>query len=359
MLTKILAETIVNETSKVLSLNVNIMDLEGIIIASKDPSRISQFHEGALMVQKTKTAIKIFKEDTQKYRGAQEGINIPIEFSNEIVGTIGITGDPNKIEEISNVVKMLAELLLKQAHLTSANEWKNIQQALIIEELLHPEINLINLKRLLFNLSIPIEENYLIVLIETTNQFEKNTRNHLYFTNDLITRTILHKKISINRYLLVFDLSKQSVETLLNLFTKFTNLFDELKIAYTTPINNITYLKSAYEECNLILNLNINQNIINYESHQLEGMLSQIPLNTIEKFLNNPDYQIIIKHKELLTIFIKSNLNVGIAAKELFIHPNTLKYRLNKIQKETNLDTRNIDDVIIIKIILLLNQFTS
>lgn len=357
MLTKVLAEAIVNETSKVLSLNVNIMDLEGIIIASKNPTRISQFHEGALMVLQKKELIKIFNEDTKKYQGTQEGINIPIEFNNDIVGVIGITGNPNTIEEISNIVKMLAELLLKQAHITSANEWKNIQQSLIIEELLHPNMNIVNLKRLLFNLDIPIQSNYLIAIVETNNQFETNTKDYFVFMNDLVARTTLHKKMSISRYLLVFDLTFQSMDTILNDFKKFTNLIRNTKIIYTTPIDNITDLKSAYEECELILNLNIENRIINYQHHQLEGMLAQIPVNTVKKFLHNPNYQVILDNEELLSTFIKSNLKVNIAAKKLYIHPNTLKYRLKKIQKETSLNPRNINDIMTIRIILWLNQF--
>ena len=357
MLTKVLAEAIVNETSKVLSLNVNIMDLEGIIIASKNPSRISQFHEGALMVLKKKKVIKIFKEDTQKYQGTQEGINIPIEFNDEIVGAIGITGNPNEIEEISNIVKMLAELLLKQAHITSANEFKNIQQSLIIEELLQPSINIVNLKRLLFNLDISVENKYLISVVETNNHFETNTKEYIIFMNDLVTRATLHKKMSISRYLLVFDLFKQPMETVINDFKNFINLSKNVKIVYTAPIDNITNLKSAYEECELLLNLNIESNIINYQNHLLEGMLAQIPLNAAKKFLHNPHYQFILDNEELLSTFIKSNLNVNIAAKALFIHPNTLKYRLNKIQKETLLNPRNINDIITIKFIIWLNQF--
>ncbi|MER1957577.1 MAG: sugar diacid recognition domain-containing protein [Solibacillus sp.] len=357
MLTKVLAEAIVNETSKVLSLNVNIMDLEGIIIASKNPSRISQFHEGALMVLKNKKVIKIFKEDTKNYQGTHEGINIPIEFNNEIVGVIGITGNPNEIEEIANIVKMLAELLLKQAHLTSANEWKNIQQSLIIEELLHPFINIVNLKRLLFNLKITIEENYFVSVIEISDQFDTTTKDYLIFMNDLVSNATLHKKISIHRYLLVFNLSMQSVDTILARFKKFTNLVTNVKIVYTTPITNITNLKAAYEECELILNLNIKNSIINYEYHQLEGMLSQIPTAAITKFLHNPNYRYIIENEQLLSTFISSNLNVNIAAKALFIHPNTLKYRLNKIHNESSLNARDINDLITIKIILWLHQF--
>lgn len=360
MLTKVLAEAIVSETSKVLSLNVNIMDLDGIIIASKNSSRISQFHEGALMVLKGKKDIKIFKEDTKKYQGTHEGINIPIEFNDEIVGVIGITGNPNEVEEIANIVKILAELLLKQAHLTSANEWKNIQQSLIIEELLHPFINIANLKRMLFNLEITIEENYFVSVVEISDQFDTSTKDYLIFMNDLVSNATLHKKMSINRYLLVFSLSAQSVDATLEHFKKFTPLVNNVKIVYTTPITNITNLKAAYEECELILNLNLNikSTIINYEHHQLEGMLSQIPSAAITKFLFNPNYRYIIENEQLLSTFISSNLNINIAANALFIHPNTLKYRLNKIHKETSLNARDINDLIKIKIILWLHQFT-
>ena len=55
--------------------------------------------------------------------------------------------------------------------------------------------------------------------------------------------------------------------------------------------------------------------------------------------------------------FFENNLNVSETSRQLFIHRNTLVYRLDKIQKNTNLDLRNFEDAIAFKIALMVVKY--
>jgi len=54
-----------------------------------------------------------------------------------------------------------------------------------------------------------------------------------------------------------------------------------------------------------------------------------------------------------INVFINCNLNIALASRELFLHRNTLIYRLDRIQRTTNLDVRKFDDALILRILLL------
>ena len=78
----------------------------------------------------------INQEDSLHFKGTQAGINLPIIFQDNIVGVIGITGNPNQITHVADLVKMSTELLLYQNYFTYELEGQIRSQELFIEELL-------------------------------------------------------------------------------------------------------------------------------------------------------------------------------------------------------------------------------
>ena len=86
-----LAEKIIDKLADCTDYNVNIMNDKGIIVASKDKSRVGTFHEVALeIVQKKLDYKEVEAEDT--FLGAKPGINMPLEHKKTIIGVLGLTG---------------------------------------------------------------------------------------------------------------------------------------------------------------------------------------------------------------------------------------------------------------------------
>ncbi|MDC7244193.1 MAG: sugar diacid recognition domain-containing protein, partial [Sphaerochaetaceae bacterium] len=74
-----IAQDIIAKTASIVAPNtVNLMDENGIIIASSDQNRIGTFHSGALLAIKEKKEIDIFPDEVKSYEGAKQGVNIPI-----------------------------------------------------------------------------------------------------------------------------------------------------------------------------------------------------------------------------------------------------------------------------------------
>ncbi|NQE00078.1 sugar diacid recognition domain-containing protein, partial [Staphylococcus xylosus] len=133
ILTEEVATLIVEETAKRTKSNINIMNFNGKIIASFDKSRIGSIHEGACKVLACEQMVILTKKDCEKLKGTQPGINLPIIFQDEIVGVIGITGDPKALLYVADLVKMSTELLLYQNYFTYELEGHIRSQELFIE----------------------------------------------------------------------------------------------------------------------------------------------------------------------------------------------------------------------------------
>ena len=123
MLTPELAEKIITEVSKFLNEDIIVVNTEGIIIASTDINRIGQFHEGAKLASKNRDKLIITKEIQLQLQGVKTGINLPVFFQLEVIGVIGITGNPAKVSPFGEIIRKMTELLISESHYAEQSDW--------------------------------------------------------------------------------------------------------------------------------------------------------------------------------------------------------------------------------------------
>lgn len=109
-----LANKIVREVRRLIKENIIIINIQGVIIASTDIERIGQFHEGALRCAKQKKTVIITKEDERRLHGVKAGMNLPLLFHDEVIGVIGITGEPENISQYGEILRKMTELLIHE-----------------------------------------------------------------------------------------------------------------------------------------------------------------------------------------------------------------------------------------------------
>ena len=115
-----LAQRIVDSTMSLVHRNVNIMNREGVIIATGHPHRLHTFHKGAKDVIETGMVIEIYPEQLPRYPGALEGVNLPIVLDEQVVGVIGVFGVPDEVRDTGRLVKTITELILERELLQEA-----------------------------------------------------------------------------------------------------------------------------------------------------------------------------------------------------------------------------------------------
>ena len=116
-LDRTLAQSIVDRTMQIIDVNVNVMDAQGVIIASGDAARIGQVHRGALQVLREGRAMEVTDEIAAAFPGVMPGVNLPLRLGDKVIGCIGLSGAPDSIRRYGQLVHMAAETMLEQADL--------------------------------------------------------------------------------------------------------------------------------------------------------------------------------------------------------------------------------------------------
>jgi carbohydrate diacid regulator len=114
-----LAQEIVTRTMRIIPFNVNVMDANGVILASGQPSRIGEQHAGALLALAKKLTVEIDGATAKNLHGAQPGVNLPLTVNGHIAGAVGLSGTPDEVRQFGELVRLTAEMMLEQANLTN------------------------------------------------------------------------------------------------------------------------------------------------------------------------------------------------------------------------------------------------
>ena len=145
-------------------------------------------------------------------------------------------------------------------------------------------------------------------------------------------------------------------------------LFVKTVIGFGTVAEHLRSLADSYKEAQTAIDVgkvfDTEKSIINYENLGIGRLIYQLPTTLCEIFLsevfkkNSIDS---LDQETLFTInkFFENNLNVSETSRKLFVHRNTLVYRLEKIKKLTGLDLRQFDHAIVFKVALMVRKYLS
>lgn len=144
----------------------------------------------------------------------------------------------------------------------------------------------------------------------------------------------------------------------------------ELMVRTVIGIGSVCYqvkdLASTYKEAQVAIEVgkvfDTEKSIITYENLGIGRLIYQLPTTMCEMFLSEVFKKNTIDsldHETLETIlkFFENNLNVSETSRKLFVHRNTLVYRLEKIKKLTGLDLREFDHAIVFKVALMVKRY--
>ena len=135
-----------------------------------------------------------------------------------------------------------------------------------------------------------------------------------------------------------------------------------------TVVNNIKDLARSFKEAQVALEVgkvfDTEKPIVSYNHLGIARLIYQLPTTLCEMFLKEVFRRGSIDsldHETLFTIqrFFENNLNVSETSRKLFVHRNTLVYRLEKIKKITGLDLREFEDAIVFKVALMVKKYLS
>ncbi|MBS4206526.1 sugar diacid recognition domain-containing protein [Bacillus sp. FJAT-50079] len=368
IITTELAQPIVNKMMKVVDNNINIMNHEGIIMASGDKGRLYKKHQGAIEAIELKRERIIYLSETNNMAGTQPGVNLPIEFNREIIGTVGITGDPTKIYKLSHIVKVTVESLIHQQYLSDKLRYRQRAVEEWVLDVINPNYHRLDelLARTTY-LNLNITTSCLVMMIEVKNLMVQKTTNLVLYEDiqhleQRFIQTVqfiypdLHFIASIGKgnFLAAIPASSSAVK----IFNQLERENWQVKIGVSNPQNGIQGYRLGYFQSQTSLaimkKLETERKISNIDEWGIIQYIYKIPeeaRNTLVDHLVKKDGYLDSELSNTLESFFKNNKSIAETASELHIHRNTLLYRLEKIKQILGLDPRNFQDAITLQII--------
>ncbi len=187
-------------------------------------------------------------------------------------------------------------------------------------------------------------------------------------TKDFITAVdekniILVKEISQKEKLEDLEKTAEVIVDMLN-----TEAMSRVHVAFGTIVKDLKEVSRSYKEAKMALDVGkifySDKKVIAYSNLGIGRLIYQLPMPLCKMFIKEifsektPDQ---FDEETLSTInkFFENNLNVSETSRQLYIHRNTLVYRLDKLQKSTGLDLRVFDDAITFKIALMVVKYMN
>ncbi|MDG6881393.1 Sugar diacid regulator [Phocoenobacter uteri] len=357
-----LAQDIVKRTMKIINYSVNVMNENGIIIASGNPSRIGEHHIGAVLALRNSSVIEIDRELAQKWHNeVRSGINLPITYQSQNIGVIGISGELEEVRYYAQLVKMTAELIVEQAYLLEREQWNRRYREDFILQLLKNNLSESELVEQAQFFAFPLNVTRTVIIIQLTQPSVENVQQLVgYFESNLV-----NVEIAINAEKQIILLWENEIPTPIHhimspLFKKneyriavgLKNCFAKaLHLSYQTALSSLRYGQKAFPRKTCYF----------FEEYKLPALLNNMShswyvdelLLPVEKLIENDTKKVLFK---TLQQYFLANCDLDRTAQNLFIHINTLRYRLNKIEQITSLSFNKIDEKFILYLSTILKR---
>jgi len=163
-----------------------------------------------------------------------------------------------------------------------------------------------------------------------------------------------------------YDEMEENAKMLVDMFS--SEAMTNVRVAYGTIASDIKGISKSYKEAVMALDVAkifyAEKSVISYSTLGIGRLIYQLPVNLCEMYIDEVfggELSAEIDEEVLNTInkFLNNSLNVSETSRQLYIHRNTLVYRIEKLQKATGMDVRNFDDALSFKIAMMVQSYVN
>lgn len=337
----------------ITKIDMRVLDTEGNILA-----------ETSMDTESYRDEVRSFVEspaDSQVLQGYQF---FKVYDENQLEYVVLAKGDSEEVYTIGKIAVFQIQNLL--VAYKERYDKDNFIKNLLLDNLL-----LVDIFNRAKKLHIEMNARRVVYIIETSKEKDngalETVRSMFSMGNqDFITAVdekniIIVKQIGENDDYNDLEKTAEVIVDMLN-----TEAMAKVHVAYGTIINDIKEVSRSYKEAKMALDVGKifygDQNVMAYSNLGIGRLIYQLPMPLCKMFIKEifgettPDQ---FDEETLTTInkFFENNLNVSETSRQLYIHRNTLVYRLDKLQKSTGLDLRVFEDAITFKIALMVVKY--
>ncbi len=353
-MSKRIFQNLIDQIKEIIDIELGITDDKGVVVACSNESKLDDTNNNITKVISDKNQTVIISGTTYQ--------KIIIKGKIEYIAFIK-SDDRQSSKYLSLLSLNIINLkLYNEDKFDKGNFIRNI-----LTDKTAPEEILFRAKELHINDSV----KRVVFYIKTDKSNEKSAKEilHSLFPNrakDFILTPDSESIIFIKE--LKDDENYKDVEQIAKIIvdTIMMELMDHATVGFGHIYNNLSEIRTSFKEAKIALEVGSifgnNRNIISYEKLGIGRLIYQLPEPLCKLFLEeifNGCSKNFFNTEMIHTIekFFENDLNVSEASRQLFVHRNTLVYRLEKIEKETGLDIRKFDDAIILKFAMLVKKY--
>lgn len=380
------AQTVVENVKEILPFPISLSDHKGYIIGDSDRARIGTLHTPSIEVLREKEAISFDKETIKQYENVLQGVAVPLNFHDETLGVLGIIGPPDDVWPHVELIKNYVEIMWQD---TFQKEVKGLEERSLetfVQYLIHDgnlqsmkvkqfcDLFQIDYDRKYFCIIIDIGDAIIHSLTKVRHSLSLNKQRLIQQAEEIFQCTshdicsfLNTEKIVVIKSVERSEAYHSFMQRLTTLGEKFQTYFQNqtsntIKIAAGTLVDTIENISHSYEKAEWLLingaKLDLARPIYNYFNWDV--LTELFPLQIDREFYMNVhgrlkklyEAELFPQLKKDFLAYCECHLNVSQAARKLYLHRNTLIYRLKKIEQLTSLNLRNFKHCILLYVVL-------
>lgn len=375
-----IAKEIIVTLTPFIDFDINIINMDGNIIASTDSEREGTMHEGAIKLLTEKLPVMIIESNTT-YSGSRMGVNLPIQYENQTIGVIGISGNPENTLKYGKILQKMVEMLIYENFDTIEKSNKESTALILVSDLISGNLNNspIHIQTRMAQLGLKYEGPFTTFILTIHNATILSENNDTFQTestsilkdnaikNHILKYLTAHHILcgySQEYYIAITNISRAKLKKLLLPLADSLYQYYHVSVSFFigSQYNECSDIPKAYHEALLLYNQHYTNapGLYEYDLCSLNLILHQIP-----KIYSQNLYSYVFKkcsEKEIsdicsfVQIYFEHNGSIKSIAENTYLHKNTVQYRINKIQALTGFDVRISKDLFTLYIASLFSE---
>ena len=350
-----LARRFIGQVMKYTDYNINIMDENGVIIASRDPGRVGTYHEAADRIIRGTEEVLVVR-DEKMFPGVLPGINMAIMHEGRREGVVGVTGDPDQIRDIAMIIRLAIESMLRYEKQQEEKRLRRSRRDHLLDLLTQSEFaDPAEIRSLAGGLGI--EETYVripllcrIIAPQEGRGMQAlellraggdcGPQDLAYVTDD--THVLMFKTLKTEGTWIT-DMREQIREYLEPVLRKMKESGIKAVFYAGTAQESFPRYYYAYRHCRwLETHVKAPEDIVFFMDRIREYSRTLTPRQELQRIFQLYDGMFTGSEKEqfiqMALALEEENYSLTKAAQKLYLHKNTLTYRYNRMKEQLGID---------------------
>lgn len=352
------AQAIIEEIGEEIQEQMILADAKGYIIASTDRSRIDTIHEGARQII-TNGLSEFYVSAEMETETTKMGISLPLTIHDEIIGVVGITGERERVARYGNIVRRMTEIMIsdriqkdvrrydRRVRYRFMEEWISKSALPYSQSFIERGYNLgIDITRPRRALIIYLPDYP--VLSDTLEGQKLLEEMENYVRHEMRDRGVLYLREPPKQICLVPNGSDEDVcKTALALIHMIEDRYGKrVVIGIDSGTGNKLHMRECCMQADRAASYALlwDEAVVCYDELNIELFLDEVQESTMQEYLDKLFHNIpkekLNGYMNLIEVYFAYNGSITQMADALYMHKNTLQYKLKKLADLTGKDIR-------------------